>query len=390
MEGGAAMPAWLPRAQFETGLARLRSLMRGGWSAALGAFVTLRGRLALLDPAAAAIDLADRIEAAFAWLRRVLRLVLPKRSARLSAALAWRGLAALIGIGAAAALVTGLSAKGDATALASLTTSDATARPFPAAAAPRDRSSISGDDGAWVALSRPVPLFGLAAPELPRELTAYEARRSRDGTRREDTLRFGEFGGEEPYLLLRLRSGIRRDDLSQPFLISLVREAAGQALAIRRSSTPAPLRTRFGQVASADALLSDGSAERSCLAFRMEAGEMPFALSGWWCAARKPTDRQQLTCLLERLDLVNAGDDRELRAAFSRTELERQPGCAPPRLSATGRKVSWLDSDGTAPALRVKPVPETAEAVKPTRERKRKTRETQRVTTARAKTASAR
>ena len=75
-------------------------------------------------------------------------------------------------------------------------------------------------------------------------------------------------------------------------------------------------------------------------------------------------------------ELAHAGAEPELRAAFARSELRRQPGCATPRLSATGRKVSWLDADGTMPALRMKTAaaepaaePRQRRAKKPRRER---------------------
>ena len=148
-----------------------------------------------------------------------------------------------------------------------------------------------------------------------------------------------------------------------------MREAAARALSVQRSGLPAAIATRFGPVETADATLSDGQTSRACIAFRMEAGALPLAMSGWWCGgAAKPADRQQLVCLIDRIDLLNAGDDRALRSAFARTELNRQPACAPPRLSATGRKVSWLDADGQAPALRTK----TATAASPAARRQEK------------------
>lgn len=374
MEDGAAMPALPSRETCAAWLARAQGFAGLGRSAAGRALARLRSARPRLDVTAATIDIADRVESGFLALRRLVLFVLPKRGLGLPAALVWRGFAALAGIGVAGALVTGLSASGDATALTSATERPAASQPTPVSSS-RDIAPMiapMADDGDWVALSKPMPLFGLAAPELARVPSSYEARRSRDGTRREDVLGFGDFAGDQPYLVLRLRSGARSNTLSRPFLISLVREAAGHALAVRRTSTPAPLRTRFGEIATADTLLGDGTTERACLALRMEAGDMPFALSGWWCAGGKPTDRQQLACLVERLDLVNAGDDRELRMAFSRTELDRQPFCAPRHLSAAGRKTSWLDADGVAPALRLKPAAtEPAAAARPKAKRGR-------------------
>ena len=114
-----------------------------------------------------------------------------------------------------------------------------------------------------------------------------------------------------------------------------------------------PLETPLRAVETADATLSDGETSRACIAFRRDGGDLPLGLSGWWCgSASRPADRQQLACMIDRLDLLAPADDRALRAAFARTELTRQPGCVTPRLSATGRKASWLDADGHAPVLK--------------------------------------
>ncbi|PTM41191.1 hypothetical protein [Bosea sp. 124] len=323
-------------------------------------------RLATIDLAAALIHLADGIETGFGYLwrglaglwrslagLRHLRVLLRVPSLRLTSGLVWRSIAAATGIGLTATLVTALSSKSEAT-IASLT--------LPAAPETRPvrnvwqepRQNLSGREN-WIAITRPIPMFGLESPELDRSSATLEARRSADGSQREDILGFGGFAEPKPHLLLRLTVEHGRGDLSQPFIIALVREAASRAMSVQRSGTPTAIQTRFGPVETADATLNDGEASRPCIAFRMDSGALPLSLAGWWCGGDgKPADRQQLVCLIDRIDLLNAGDDRTLRTAFARTELSRQPGCAPPRLSASGRKVSWLDADGSTPALRTK------------------------------------
>ncbi|MDP3408317.1 hypothetical protein [Bosea sp. (in: a-proteobacteria)] len=319
----------------------------------------IRTRLARLDLAAALIRFADTGEIVFDRLWRGLSglrhlpALLRWPGVRLTSALLWRGLAAATGIGLAAALVTALSSESEAT-IATLSVS-----PEPEAKPVRDvrqtpRPKPAGREG-WVAITKPIPMFGLESPELDRGSATLEARRSPDGSQREDILGYGGFADAKPHLVLKLVVDHQPDELSRPFVVALVREAAARALSVQRSGLPAAIATRFGPVETADTTLSDGQTSRACIAFRMEAGALPMALSGWWCGgAAKPADRQQLVCLIDRIDLLNAGDDRALRTAFARTELNRQPACAPPRLSATGRKVSWLDADGQAPALRTK------------------------------------
>lgn len=337
----------LRRPLASAGFARLRALPAG-----LGA------RLARVDVTAVLIRGADRIEdvvRAFGRLASMVRRVLRLPAFRLTTGLLWRGLAAAAGIGAAGALVTALSSQSEATISSYSTLSEPAPAPLPPAGSTTPRRTGAADQESWVAIARPIPIFGLESPELERQPAVLDARRSADGTRREDLLSFGGFAEPKPHLALRLAVQHERDELSRPFIVALVRMAAARGLSVQRSSLPAAIETRFGPVEAADVTLSDGASGRACIAFRMESGTVPLALSGWWCGGEgKPADRRQLVCLIDRIDLLAAGEDAALRSAFARSELNRQPGCAPPRLSASGRKVSWLDADAPTPALRTK------------------------------------
>ena len=322
----------------------------------------LRARLSRIDLATTLIRLADGIEVCLRhlWLgpRRLLAL-LDRRGLRLTSGLVWRGAAATIGLGLAASLVTALSA-GSEPARASLSESSA-----------RDSRSIRqgplpglASRDSWVAIIKPNPTFELEAPELGRMSATLEARRSPDGSRREEVLGFGGFGEPKPHLHLRLAVEHEHRELSQPFLIALVRAAAARAMSVQRSGTPATVQTRFGPLEIADATLNDGEANRPCIAFRMASGGLPLAMSGWWCGdIDKPADREQLACLIDRIDLANGGEDRALRTAFARTEPNRRQGCAHPSPSASDRKISQLVADGASPTL---PTPRVA-AIPPRR-----------------------
>lgn len=307
--------------------------------------------------AAVLIDIADMVEAGcvatLRQLRRALRGV--------TGGLLWRGLAAATGIGMTAALVTGLSSASQEPDLPRLSALSAI-EPVNAAPAVRDVRVQAvpvalGAEG-WVSVARPIALFGLQSPELDRR-TLYEARRSSDGSRREDLLGFGEFGDARPFLALKLlvnRDGeAERADAtpSQPFVVGLVRDSAARGLSVARSGTMTSIDTKFGAVETADVGLSDGALGRSCIAFRHQDGAAHLSFSGWWCGGEgRPADRAQLVCLLDRVDLLAAGDDHEMRAIFSRIELNRKAGCAPSRLQAAGRKASWLDPDAKPPVLK--------------------------------------
>jgi hypothetical protein len=327
---------------------RLRPRLQGLAATAPGRF----------DLAARLVDLADATEAGFARVLRPVRRALRSGVIGLTGGLLWRGLAALTGVSLTAMLVAGLSSGSSEPALASL----AVPAEAMAASVVRDVRQqalpmAAGPDG-WVTIGRPIALFGVESPELDKRST-YEARRSLDGQRREDVLSFGAFDDGKSFLSLKFQ--INRDaqaqkalaGVPQPFVIGLVRESAARGLSIGRSGTATPIETKFGTVETADIGLSDGVAGRACIAFRHLDAAAHLSFSGWWCGSEaRPADRAQLICLIDRIDLLSAGDDPELRANFARTELNRRQGCSVPRLAATGRKGSWLDADAKAPALR--------------------------------------
>jgi hypothetical protein len=285
---------------------------------------------------------------AAALRRRLAR----RRSVAVAGALAWRAGASLVGIAAAAALVSAFTvAEADQT-VASLLDPRRSAPPAPRQAvplAPSARTALAD----WEPIARPIAMFGLETPWLGDGPRQYSARRSADESRREDRLQFGVLDGPAPHLLMRVtvdRAGPRRPD---PFLVTLARDAAAQGLGIGRAGTVSGLATGFGLVETADVVLAGEGHRRACIAFRLDGASQVLAFGGWWCGTDgKPADRTRLACLIERLDLLSAGQDRELRGLFARAELDRRPGCSPPRLSASGRKTSWLDADGKAPPLR--------------------------------------
>lgn len=299
------------------------------------------------------IRAADAVEHGLAGAARLVRQLCRNRLVGLGGNLAWRGLAALTGIGLATWLAASVSGGTEDTMLAGAIVEEPAARPL------RDvrlepRPATAGES--WIRIPRPVPMFGLDSPEFDGLPARIEAFQSGDGRQRQDRLDVGGFEEPGPHLHLRLQPDHEGAGAAlQPFVIGLVREAAGRGLSVRRSSLATGLPTRFGSVETADVTLAGDSEGRACIAFRKQADGVPLALSGWWCGtAARPADRQQLTCLIDRIDLRSAGEDLVLRAAFARTELKRSAACAPTRLSAAGRKTSWLDPAGSAPPLRTR------------------------------------
>ncbi|WP_188520130.1 hypothetical protein [Alsobacter metallidurans] len=216
----------------------------------------------------------------------------------------------------------------------------------PAATAPTEPLS-------WVQVSRPIAMFALDTTLLPREGRAIEARRHAGGGGREEIQSFGRPEAGQPFArLVAYRPGSEAAAPGSLFL-DTARRAAEAGYAVTRSAVPVPTPTKFGAAESADVVLSRAGAQYACVAWRVLAEDADLRLSGWMCGgADRPADRLTLSCALDRLDLVGAGDDRALKAYFTRAERNRLPQCAT-RATPGGRRAGWLDADAER-ALRLR------------------------------------
>lgn len=184
---------------------------------------------------------------------------------------------------------------------------------------------------AWIDIPKPFRLFALNSPEWGREPTSYTAQRHRDGGGRRDHLTFGAFGADRPWLHLTLyRTGMEDSGLA-PFFVDMARRAAPAGLAVARMGQPKVLLTRFGAFDVADfTLAAPGGASgpsTRCVGFRLADAKL-LQIGGFACG-RPGTqiDRSRLACTLEQIDLVSAGDDKELRAFFTGAPSEPGPAC---------------------------------------------------------------
>lgn len=263
-----------------------------------------------------------------------------------TAHLAWRAGAAALGLAGAAAMVSALPEF--------LTEQDFAVSPLQAATPQPDRPPVpSGFNVQWQMVSRPIAVFGLESPEVDKLPQVYEARRAASGRDRDDTLRFGRFGDKAAHLHISARRPGEETGLASRFFNDLAREASRHDLALERTAVPVGMPTKFGVIETADAAFSSAGGQRACIAFRHVSAQHPLRLTGWWCGTSdRPADRGQLACLIDRFDLLSAGEDRPLRQLFAQAELKRNPGCSVSRLALSGRKANWLDSDGKAPPLK--------------------------------------
>jgi hypothetical protein len=202
----------------------------------------------------------------------------------------------------------------------------------------------------WQPVRKPAELMTLTAPQFERAPAVYAARRSSRNDR-EDSLTWqpGAPGGAEARIAL-----IRSASPAAPpsLFVDMTRQQAERGVAVVRAGQSGLLATKFGPVEVADMTFSDaGGAAQACLGFRTAPdGDSP-VLSGWYCAAQgAAAERPELACFIDRLTLLRSGEDQGLRSFFQEAEKRRRP-CSTTRTTA-GRKPTWLDHDGRAPAIR--------------------------------------
>ncbi|MBV9395312.1 MAG: hypothetical protein JOZ84_12975 [Methylobacteriaceae bacterium] len=172
---------------------------------------------------------------------------------------------------------------------------------------------------AWLEIQKPFRLFALNAPEWGRDL-AYTAERHRDGGGRRDRLTFGKFGVSAWLQVTLYRRGFENGDPA-PLFVDLARRAGPAGLVVTRLGQPKPLQTRLGSFHVGDVALARATGASGqttpCLGFRSAEGKV-LEIGGFACGTPgNPIDRERLACALERVDLVSAGDDAELRAFFT-------------------------------------------------------------------------
>ncbi|MGO9390800.1 hypothetical protein [Rhodoblastus sp.] len=191
----------------------------------------------------------------------------------------------------------------------------------------------------WLEIAKPVRVYDLPAPSLAHEKLDYAARRHATGGGREDLLTFGEFAGKRPFLRLSVyRHGAEKVGAAKvgaekaadpPFFVDMARRAAPLGLSLDHMQLEQTQVTRFGDLETAALTLSEKNlARENCRGFRLVRAEPGLTLAGLACAAgSEPLSAQDMACLVDRLDLLNAGADRPLRDFFGGVKARRMGAC---------------------------------------------------------------
>jgi hypothetical protein len=207
----------------------------------------------------------------------------------------------------------------------------------------------------WIEIRKPVQIFSLQAPELRGLPLAYAARRHSVAGGREDTLAFGTLADGGSALRLGLFRRADEKAVSVPFYASIASQAADAGLGIERSGLPDLVVTRFGRMEVADVALSGKGRSQSCHGFRLSLTGPALSMTGFACApATKPMSRATLGCLIERLDLASAREDRALIDVFAASELHRNAACEGMRLGPDSVHAAWLDDKPATLAKRIR------------------------------------
>ena len=232
-----------------------------------------------------------------------------------------------------------------------------TATPAPVAfvAVPPAKARENGP--VWTTVAAPIPSYNLESPELERVTPRYKAQRHSDGAR-QDIMLFGDIAaaatGPKARPVGSVSVEIHPDALAgvlpDTLFVDAARRAAFAGASIERVASSTGITSKFGTFEVADATIATESGPRGCLVFRHAAQSLSLQIHGWFCGtAARPVDRASLSCILDRIDLLGAGEDMALKAYFAGVERSRKP-CGGHKM--IGAKATWLDPAGKMPVLK--------------------------------------
>lgn len=210
---------------------------------------------------------------------------------------------------------------------------------------------------AWLDVQRPFALFDAQLSGVAATDRSYRAFRHESGGGRRDQITLGRIG-ETPYLQVQFYRVGRERVADATLYVEAVRRASETGRWIERAGVASAVTTRLGVFEAADVTLRGAAGAQHCLAFRLAdpaITQETLRISGLSCGAEGAAPaRADLSCQLERLELVSSGDDAALRDVFVAAELRRDEACLPQRPGAPSvvSRNSWLESSAAPPLRR--------------------------------------
>ncbi|ABD85813.1 hypothetical protein [Rhodopseudomonas palustris] len=186
----------------------------------------------------------------------------------------------------------------------------------------------------FVSAPRSAPAFALSQFDSPGKIESYEVLRHPDGGRK-DILRWAA-PGEAPIAELEIyRPGGEPSQALPPAAEIAARIDPDGVRAIEAAGL---IDSKFGAVRLFSLGGADAGLPRACLGFLKKLDRPSLRISGWACQGETlPARRAAISCMLDRLVLLSAGNDPKLAELFAHAELRRS-GCA----AQAGPTADWV------------------------------------------------
>ena len=197
-------------------------------------------------------------------------------------------------------------------------------------AAPPPKAPPAG----WSRVLRAPPAFAVSQFDMPGITAAYDVLRDPDGGRR-DILRWGVAADQTAVAGIEIERPGAESELSDR---ATAATAGLSHLGIAEVHAAGQIDSKFGLVSLLS--LVDGAGQvLPCLGVVKDFADPRLRLGGWSCQGETVAARRAaIACTLNRLMLLNAGNDTKLADLFARAEL-RRPDCN----SGTGAAVESAD-----------------------------------------------
>ena len=184
----------------------------------------------------------------------------------------------------------------------------------------------------WSQAERSAPAFAVSHFIFPGKTETYEIFRHPEGGRK-DIFHWSGAGGTLVAELEIYRPGTEIDQVgSAAGYLAARMDPAGT----RELEAAGIVDSKFGAV-TLFRRVGGPEAAHACLRFYRHVDEPKFRLSGWSCQGEDlPARRAAISCMLNRLVLLAAGNDAKLAQLFAQAELRRSdcPASGAPALSA--------------------------------------------------------
>jgi hypothetical protein len=187
----------------------------------------------------------------------------------------------------------------------------------------------------WSLAGRSSSAFAISKFDSQDKTEAYEIYRHAEGGRR-DVFRWTA-ADKKPIAELELYRPGGELNQSGPAIAEIA--ARMEPGGMRELEAAGVIDSKFGTVTLLR-LVGGADNSRSCLGFIKRVEEPGFRISGWSCQGDNlPARRAAISCMLNRLILLTAGNDPKLAELFAHAELRRSD-CAPS--SAPALSADWV------------------------------------------------